>query len=202
MLLIQSFVPGPQESDIPSLVYSSGICAAVFGLCFVGMLIWSVRHWSHRRRIGLRPTWYGWCLLMLSVLAIGGYVWAGIAMYRSMPSNVEVFERYVGIRASPDVEIVFVELEGLGDYLSLQVCFEASQETIDGLLRTRSLQPNSGPPPTNVCVGPNADHYARSSGAGTGSGNLETVNGFHGSEQMLAYDPHATRAFYTFVGID
>jgi len=139
-------------------------------------------------------------ILILSALALAGFGVSSIALYRAMPSDVEVFEQWVGIKATADVEILSLNQDGFGDFLELQVCFRASQETIETLIQTRKLEQVLTKAPLNPCVGANATHYIR--GAGPGRKHDDRVGGFAATDQLLLYDPKAGTAYYTFLGID
>ena len=175
---------------------------ACVALGVLGLFCWSIAHWVRRSRGGLGPTWYGVLVLVGSGLTLVGLGVGAIYLYLSMPSDEEVFEDWVGLKVTDDVEILTLHKKGFGDFLELQVCFKVSAENIEALIQTRQLVPVQNGPPTNDCVGTSASYYQRMSGAGTGSGRMDGLNGFGVEEHGLAYDADAGTAFYTFFGLD
>ncbi len=181
-----------QESGMVGVL----LCVACVSVAILAAMAGALAHIRRRRGVGERPSGFRILVLVSSALMTLATVVVVGSVHLSMPSDAEVFERWVGLEITEDVELLWVEWDGFTDRMEVQACFRASAENIASLIESRQLVASSDSPPLHACVGASASRYQRSSGPGTGGEATQDVNGFASEVHVLAHQPGTGTAYY------
>lgn len=178
------------------------MCVACVSVAILAAMAGSLAHIRRRRGVGERPSGFSILVWVSSALMTLATVVVSVSVYLSMPSDAEVFEQWIGLEITEDVELLWVEWDAFGDRMEVQACFRASAEHIASLIESRQLVASPDSPPINACVGAGASRYQRSSGPGTGGEATQEVNGFASEVHVLAHEPGTGTAYYWYSGIE